>query len=85
MGFEIHGFLNAGNDIDDYSFTAEAGTEIWLDIDRTRYALDTVIEVLDANGQLIALSDNSQDETGGSIWSDTVRDSRRATSTRCRS
>jgi hypothetical protein len=63
LGFEIHGFLNAPNDVDYYSFTAVAGTEIWFDIDRTRYGLDTVVEVLDANGVLIALSSNSQDET----------------------
>ncbi len=69
LGFEIQGFLNARNDVDYYSFTAEAGTEIWLDIDRTRYALDTVIDVLDASGRLIAQSDQSQEETGGDVWS----------------
>lgn len=63
LGFEIHGFLNATDDIDYYSFTAVAGTEIWFDIDRSRYGLDTVIELLDADGMRIALSDNSQDET----------------------
>lgn len=63
LGFEIHGFLNAANDVDYYSFTAVAGTEIWFDIDRTRYGLDTVIELLDADGRRIALSGNSQDET----------------------
>lgn len=63
MGFEIHGFLSSPGDIDVYTFTAQAGTEIWLDIDRTRHALDTVIEVLDSNGRLIALSDSSTRET----------------------
>jgi hypothetical protein len=63
LGFEIHGFLNDPNDVDYYSFTAEGGTEIWFDIDRTRYGLDTVFELLDADGVLIAQSDNSQDET----------------------
>lgn len=63
LGFEIHGFLNAPADVDYYSFTAVAGTEIWFDIDRTRYGLDTVLELLDANGVLIAQSDNSQAET----------------------
>lgn len=64
LGFEIDGFLNARNDIDYYSFTAAAGTEIWFDVDRSRYGLDTVVELLDANGVVIARSDNSQDETG---------------------
>lgn len=63
MGFEIHGFLNSRGDVDVYSFTAEAGTEVWLDLDRTTYRLDTVIEVLNSDGVLIALSDNSTWET----------------------
>jgi hypothetical protein len=63
MGFVVYGFLNAPNDVDVYSFTAEAGTEIWLDIDRSTSALDTVVEVLNSDGDLIALSDNSLDET----------------------
>ncbi|MCU0980035.1 MAG: pre-peptidase C-terminal domain-containing protein, partial [Pirellulaceae bacterium] len=63
LGFEIQGFLNARDDIDYYSFTAEAGTEVWFDLDRTRFALDTVVELLDADGVLIARSDNSQAET----------------------
>jgi len=63
LGFQIEGFLNDRADIDYYSFTAEAGTEIWLDLDRSRHALDTVVELLDADGVLLAQSDNSQDET----------------------
>lgn len=63
LGFEVHGLLNAPNDVDYYSFTGVAGTEIWFDIDRTRYSLDTVVELLDADGRVLALSDNSQDET----------------------
>lgn len=63
LGFEIHGFLNARDDVDYYSFTAPGGTEIWFDVDRTRYGLDTVFELLDADGVLIAQSDNAQDET----------------------
>jgi hypothetical protein len=63
MGFQIVGFLNAPNDVDIYSFTAMGGTEVWLDIDRTRYALDTVIEVLNSNGQIIAQSNHSWLET----------------------
>jgi len=63
LGFEIHGFLNDPDDVDYYSFTAAGGTEIWFDVDRTRYGLDTVFELLDADGVLIAQSDNSQDET----------------------
>jgi hypothetical protein len=59
MGFYIHGLLNEPNDIDVYSFGGTAGTEVWIDIDRTQATLDTVIELLDANGTVLARSDNT--------------------------
>ncbi len=62
LGFEVHGFLNARNDVDVYSFRARTGTEVWFDIDNTTHSLDTVIELIDANGVVIARSDNSLDE-----------------------
>lgn len=65
MGFEIHGYLNEPNDVDVYSFTGAAGTEVWLDIDRTTFKLDTIIEILDARGNVLARSDNSLWETEG--------------------
>ncbi|TWU47287.1 hypothetical protein Poly51_50860 [Rubripirellula tenax] len=65
LGFEVEGYLTTFNDVDTYSFTAEAGTRIWVDLDRTSYTLDSVIEVLDANGNVIARSDNSFDEVAG--------------------
>jgi hypothetical protein len=67
LGFEIQGYLNEANDIDVYSFQASSGTEVWFDIDRTRNSLDTVVELVDANGQIIAQSDNSGAETAGSL------------------
>ncbi|MCA9141608.1 MAG: pre-peptidase C-terminal domain-containing protein, partial [Planctomycetales bacterium] len=65
MGFEIHGFLNEPGDIDVYGFNAAAGTELWLDIDRTAFTLDTVIEVLDSNGNVLARSNDTLSDTGG--------------------
>ncbi|MGE0756179.1 MAG: DVUA0089 family protein, partial [Pirellulaceae bacterium] len=62
MGFEIRGFLNAANDVDVYSFTGVAGTEVWIDLDRTTYALDTVVELLDASGNVLARSDDAIEE-----------------------
>ena len=59
LGFQIDGVLSAPNDLDVYSFRANAGTEVWLDIDRTLNSLDTVVELIDANGRTLALSDNS--------------------------
>ncbi|NLX97861.1 MAG: matrixin family metalloprotease, partial [Rhodopirellula sp.] len=51
-GFEVHGFINAdrGQDEDLYSFLAKSGTEVWIDIDRTAGALDTVVELIGSSG-----------------------------------
>lgn len=65
LGFVVNGFLNDPRDIDVYSFNAAAGTEVWIDIDRTTQSLDTVIELVDAVGTVIARSDNSLAERLG--------------------
>jgi len=62
LGFEVHGSLNRPGDVDVYSFDADVGTEVWLDVDRTTYSLDTVVELIDSNGNILALSDNSAAE-----------------------
>ncbi|WP_345683058.1 tandem-95 repeat protein [Novipirellula caenicola] len=64
-GFEVEGYLSSETDVDTYTFTGTPGTEIWVDIDRTTYTLDSVIELLDENGQVLARSDNSFEETSG--------------------
>ena len=58
-------------DVDVYSFQGDGGTEVWIDIDRTTTALDTVIELIDSSGVVIARSDNSYDEartTGPAVF-----------------
>ncbi len=65
LGFEVLGFLRDPADVDVFSFDAAAGTEVWFDIDRTSTALDTVVELIDTNGRLLARSDNSTFETEG--------------------
>jgi hypothetical protein len=59
LGFEVHGFVDSTNDSDIFSFKGVAGSTVWIDIDRTSSSLDTVIELLDANGNVIAYSDNT--------------------------
>ncbi len=59
LAFDVHGKIATKADADVYSFTARAGTEIWLDIDRTLPALDSVIELIDADGSVLARSDDS--------------------------
>lgn len=63
LGFEVHGSIaaNDSTDTDIYSFNAEAGTEVWIDIDRTGLALNTVIELLDPLGRVLAIATNNTD------------------------
>jgi hypothetical protein len=68
LGYEIHGAISQtvlgsnGGDVDVYSFRGTAGSVVWFDIDRTTQALDTVVELIDANGAVVARSNNSIDE-----------------------
>ena len=63
LGFEVQGFLSGTNDVDVYSFLGTPGTDVFVDIDSTAFSLDTVIELLDENGNVLARSDNSSVET----------------------
>lgn len=65
LGFIVDGSISQASDIDVYSFIGEAGTQVWLDIDRTDMRLDTIIELIDANGNTLVLSDNSMAESLG--------------------
>lgn len=59
VGFEIHGHISpdAPNDRDTYSFKGIAGSEVWLDLDRTSSRLDSVLELVSAAGSVLASSD----------------------------
>jgi len=59
LGYIVNGVISEPGDQDVYSFTAEAGTEVWFDIDSTSSSLDSVIELLNANGEVLARSTNS--------------------------
>jgi hypothetical protein len=59
LGFIVNGEISAPNDVDVYSFEAIAGTQVWLDIDRTSHSLDSIVELIDANGRMLAMSVNS--------------------------
>src|SRR5690606_37904273 len=65
LGFEVHGLLSQPGDVDVYGFNARAGTRIWIDIDRTTSSLDTVVELIDSSGEVLARSDNSLAEFQG--------------------
>lgn len=63
LGFNIRGTLSSNSDIDVYSFFANGQTEVYLDIDDTHFGLDTVVELIDVNGNILALSSNSEAES----------------------
>jgi hypothetical protein len=54
-GFVVRGTIATDdtNDEDIYSFSAYAGSEVWLDLDKTSSALDTMLELLDASGTVL--------------------------------
>lgn len=64
LGFEVHGFISPDSpgDVDVYSFTANPGTEVWIDTDFTSQRLDVMVELLNSAGTVLARSLNSQDE-----------------------
>lgn len=58
LGFEVHGFIapDDPSDVDIYSFQGYAGSEVWIDIDKTAPSLDAMVEVLDSFGNVLARS-----------------------------
>lgn len=68
LGFEVHGTISsdAASDVDVYSFRASGQTEIWIDIDRSTDSLDTMVEIVDAIGNVLARTlDNSTGDLAG--------------------
>ena len=63
LGFTVHGAIAADHDQDLYSFEGVAGTMVWFDIDRTDPRLDSVLELLDGDGRVLALSQDSRTES----------------------
>ena len=66
LGFEVHGTISPDtpSDVDTYQFTGSAGSEVWLDLDKTSSSLDAMIELLDAAGNVLARSVDSALEGG---------------------
>ncbi|MEM9826371.1 MAG: tandem-95 repeat protein [Planctomycetota bacterium] len=65
LGIQLRGVLATPADVDTYAFTASGRTRVVIDIDETESSLDTVIEVVTGDGEVIARSDNSLDESVG--------------------
>ena len=64
LGFEVHGAiaLDRPQDTDVYSFQGYAGTEVWITLDQTTFSLNTVVELVDADGNVLARSDDWRNE-----------------------
>ncbi|MDO4550075.1 MAG: S8 family serine peptidase [Planctomycetia bacterium] len=64
LGFEIHGNVQTDrrSDVDVYSFSGTPGQTIWVDVDETNYNLDTIIEIIDFQGNVLATSIYSLNE-----------------------
>jgi hypothetical protein len=76
-GYQVHGVLANPADVDVYSFSATRGTEVWIDISRTSQSLDTVVELVDANGTVLASSNDSlnpSDLTGSATPRGLIKD-----------
>lgn len=65
LGVDLQGFIDSPGDVDVYSFSGVAGSQVWIDIDRTSYGLDSVVELLDSTGTILAQSDNYYNEKIG--------------------
>jgi hypothetical protein len=61
LGFQVNGHIrdDEPGDVDVYSFKGTPGTQVWIDVDRTQFAMDTVVELLDSRFTVVAWSDDS--------------------------
>ena len=61
LGFVVNGTISPDHpgDIDTYTFKGTAGTQAFFDVGSTSMALDSVLELVDANGNVLARSDNA--------------------------
>lgn len=78
LGFKIHGAIAADRDVDLFSFEGAAGSMVWVDIDGTDPRLDTILELIDGAGRVLAVSQNSRQESSQGALSfvnnDLIRD-----------
>lgn len=63
LGVSLTGAIASPKDMDVYRFSGVAGSTVWLDIDQTSGSLDSVVELIDESGRIMALSDDSLAES----------------------
>jgi hypothetical protein len=63
LGFEVHGSISQPSDVDVYRFRSTAGTSVYIDEISSNFSLDSVIELVDSNGTVIAQSNDKYSES----------------------
>ncbi|HJT30507.1 MAG TPA: DUF4214 domain-containing protein [Pirellulales bacterium] len=63
LGFVVNGSVSTPSDADVYTFKAQPGTQVWMSLGNTSPGLDSVLELVDANGTVLARSDNALAES----------------------
>lgn len=63
LGFVVNGVISTPSDADVYTFKAQPGTQVWMDLGNTSPGLDSIVELVDANGTVLARSDNALAES----------------------
>jgi hypothetical protein len=58
---------NGGNDVDFFSFQANAGT-VYVDIDNDPFSFDSILALFDSSGTLLAFGDDSGPEDPGTAF-----------------
>ena len=74
LGYAVKGYISPTNpdDVDVYSFNGTAGTEVWIDIDRTDTNLDAIVEVINSTGTVLARSVRSGGTDPGNLNAPTL-------------
>jgi len=69
LGFQVNGSIAVDNphDVDTYTFKGTAGTPVWINLTNTTQALDSVVELVAADGTVLARSDNSIAEAASAV------------------
>jgi hypothetical protein len=62
LGFVVNGAIGNPSDVDVYSFQAQPGSQVWMSLGNTSPGLNSVLELVDSNGTVLARSDNAADE-----------------------
>ena len=63
LGVSLTGSIASPTDMDVYRFSGVAGGTLWIDIDQSSGSLDSIIDLIDESGRIMALSDDSLSES----------------------